>query len=128
MERTEQQLREYDRGLLRSGVISLFWGVINERKRTGGYKLQALADALDVNKGLVSRWLSGDPNWRLNTLADVGNALNLDIEVRARDRTTGAEFTSAGRVVPTAVLSGTDRVPGHNQHTGTGAEVRVEAA
>jgi transcriptional regulator with XRE-family HTH domain len=89
-------VRAYDRAMLRSAVVSLFWGVISERKKSGTFTLQGLAKLIGTNKAEVSRWFKGDPNWTLNTVAAIANALNVDLEIRARDRETGIVFTSAG--------------------------------
>ena len=43
-------IRAYDRGMLRSAFVSLFWGVIMERKRRGSFTLQALAKILVQTK------------------------------------------------------------------------------
>lgn len=89
--------------MLRSAFVSLFWGVIVERKkRPDGYTLQQLADALGTNKAEVSRWFNGEPNWTINTIAGIANALNLDLEIRAVERGTGRVFTPAGLVQPGA--------------------------
>lgn len=97
-------VRAYDRGMLRSAFLSLFWGVIMERKKRGGFTLQALAIILGTNKGEVSRWFNGDPNWTINTIANLANALDVDIQVQAIDRKTSEVFTPAG-LVQTSVAS-----------------------
>ena len=87
---TKAQLEHYDRLMLRSALVSLFWGVITDRKQDRGYKLQDLAEAIGMDKSGVSRWFSGnDPNWTLNTIADIANALNVDLRVEAVERGTG---------------------------------------
>lgn len=96
--KTDQTFIEaYERGMLRSAFVSLFWGVISERKKQpGGYTLQQLADALGTNKAEVSRWFNGDPNWTINTIAKLAHVLDVDIEIRAVGRSTGMVFTPAG--------------------------------
>jgi transcriptional regulator with XRE-family HTH domain len=89
-------VRAFERGVLRSAFVSLFWGIIQERKKAGTFTLLALAKALTTNKAEVSRWFKGDPNWTVNTIASLANALNVDIEIKARDRVTGMVFTPAG--------------------------------
>lgn len=87
----------YERGMLRSAFVSLFWSVISERKkRSGGYTLQALAQAVGSTKHEVSRWFNGDPNWTINTIANIARALELDITIQAREKATGRVFTPAG--------------------------------
>jgi transcriptional regulator with XRE-family HTH domain len=88
--------RAYDRAILRSAFVSLFWAVIMERKKRAGFTLQALAKKMGTNKGEVSRWFSGDPNWTVNTIANLANALELEMKIEARDRSTGFIFTPAG--------------------------------
>jgi hypothetical protein len=100
----EQRLLEYDRAMLRSAFVSLFWAAISDRKRRGKYTLQMLADKLGTNKSSVSRWFSKDPpNWGIDTISDVASALQLDMEIRATDRITGAVFTSSGIATPVQV-------------------------
>ena len=100
MKRTEpkrRRLLEYDRAMLRAAFVSLFWGAITEHKRRGKYTLQMLADKLGRNKSGVSRWFSRNPpNWGVDTISDIANALDLEIEIRATDRITGRVFTSSG--------------------------------
>jgi len=87
----------YDRGLLRSAFKSLFWAIITERKkRIGGFTLNQLARDLSTSKHEVSRWFKGDPNWTINTIANLANALNVEIRITAVDRFTGMVFTPAG--------------------------------
>lgn len=93
-------LAEYDetlrRGMLRAAFHSLFWGVIADRKRNAGLKMKDIADSLGVNKSFVSRSFSSPPNWRIDTIADFSDALDLDLIVEARDRLTGRVFTPSG--------------------------------
>ncbi len=89
--------RDYERGILRSELVSLFWAVISERKREpNGYALQELADRLGINKSQVSRWFNGLPNWEANTIADIAAALGVDLQVMARDRRDGRVYTASG--------------------------------
>jgi hypothetical protein len=107
----EQRLLEYDRAMLRSAFVSLFWAAISDRKRRGKYTLQMLADKLGTNKSSVSRWFSKDPpNWGIDTISDVASALQLDMEIRARDRITGAVFTSSGIATPVQVSTTPQRL------------------
>ncbi len=86
----------YDRGMLRSAFVSLFWAVIQERKKAGGFTLVSLAKKLSTNKAEVSRWFSGDPNWTVNTIASLANVLDLEITIQAKERATGRIYTPAG--------------------------------
>lgn len=99
-EETEETFRrDYGRGILRSEMVSLFWAVIAERrKRPGGFALQRLADKLAINKGQVSRWFNGLPNWEANTVADIADALDVDIRLIAYDRLDGTVYTAAGAI------------------------------
>jgi transcriptional regulator with XRE-family HTH domain len=93
----EKLLKAYDREMLRSAFASLFWVIISYRKSRDGFTLKALADKVGVNKSEPSKWFRGSrPNWTLNTVADIASALGVDVEVRARDRETGAVFTPSG--------------------------------
>ena len=115
--------REYDRSMLRSELVSLFWAVVTERKKApGGYTLQQLADSLGINKSQVSRWFNGLPNWEANTIADIASALGVDLQVVARDRHDGRLYTPVGArsaVVTTATTSIDSRLPRGPKATGT---------
>jgi hypothetical protein len=90
-------VRAYERGLLRSAFVSLFWSVITERrKRDPSFTLQGLAKKLSANKAEVSRWFRGDPNWTINTIANLATALDLELHIEARERTTGIVFAPTG--------------------------------
>ena len=91
-------IQAFERGMLRSAFLSLFWGVFTERKKRDGLTLKALAKAVGVNKAEVSRWFNGDPNWTINTIANLANALDVEILVEARERSTGKIFTPNGPV------------------------------
>lgn len=88
--------KKYRHLKLRRLFSSIFWGVVSERKKRGGYLLQSLADAVDRDKSQVSRWFSGNPNWTLDTIADVAEALDLELRIEARERSTGMLFTACG--------------------------------
>jgi DNA-binding phage protein len=88
--------RAYDRGILRSAFVSLFWVVISHLKKKEGFTLKELAKRVGANKAEVSRWFNGDPNWTLSTVGAIASALNLDIKIVAIDRKTGEVFTPAG--------------------------------
>jgi len=90
-------LLAYDRGMLRSAFKSLFWGIISEKKKqSGGFTLKNLAQDTSTSKHEVSRWFSGDPNWTINTVANLANALNVELRISAIDRSTGVVFTPSG--------------------------------
>lgn len=89
--------------MLRSAFVSLFWGIIMERKKRGSFTLQALAKALSTNKGEVSRWFNGDPNWTINTIANVADALDVELRIQAIDRKSGEVFTPSGLQVSAGV-------------------------
>ncbi len=113
------RLRAYDRGMLRSTFASLFWAVISDRKKYGKLKLQDIADQLGIDKSVVSRWFNTQPNWQIDTIADLAHVLNVEIEVSARDRQREAVvFTPHG----------TSKVPARGPHeagvmTGTSSNV-----
>lgn len=95
-----ERMRDYRRGALRSAFVSLFWSVIQDKKQKQLYKLQALADTLGIHKSTVSRWFSPDmPNWEVDTIADIADALGLEIQVIAKDRETGILYSPSGPVV-----------------------------
>jgi len=94
--RIRKLMRAYDSGMLKSAFVSLFWTCITDRRKRGPFTFQQFAKDLNVNKGEVSRWFNGEPNWRLSTIASIANALDLDIQVTAIERSTGKIFTPAG--------------------------------
>ena len=93
--------------MLRSSFVSLFW----QAMQAAGHKLQFLADALRVDKSAVSRWFSSNPpNWTIDTIADIANALDLEIMITARQRSAPqTTITSSGIQVMT-----TERPSGRN--------------
>jgi len=92
-----KMLKEIDREVYRTALVSLFWSIIQDRKaQPGGYRMQDLARELGIDKSQVSRWFSDMPNWEANTVADIANALDVELRVEAYDRTTGKRYTSVG--------------------------------
>lgn len=93
----DKLLTEYDRGMVRSAFVSLFWSIVCHKKERHGFTLKTLADKIGINKSSPSRWFSGGrPNWSLNTISDIANALDVDLSIEARDRKTGMVFTPVG--------------------------------
>lgn len=99
------EVREYEQDILKSAFASLFWSIIQDRKSTAeGYALQTLADGIPTNKSEVSRWFSGRPNWRVSNVADIARVLGVDLEIRARERSSGNVYAPHGRVFQEAGL------------------------
>lgn len=95
------ETRLYDRMMLRSALQSLFWVVLLARKREEKLTKKGLADKLGIHKSFVSRAFSRPPNWQIDKLADMSDALDVDLVIEARDRKTGVIYTPAGeRVTP----------------------------
>lgn len=88
--------REYRRGMTRSMFQSLFWHVLTVRKKEIGLTLNGLAERLGINKSYVSRSFSSPPNWQIDKLSDMAEALDVDLVIEARDRKTGRIFTAHG--------------------------------
>lgn len=106
-------LRQYDRAMLRSAFVSLFWNVMKIKK----ISQQKLADAIGVHKSAPSRWFSNErPNWEVDTIADIADVLDLTIEVRAIDRKTGVIYASYGVIKP-IVKTATRPLPRFNLRT-----------
>lgn len=101
-----ESLRDYDRAVLKSGVSSLFWAVLRDRKKNRGFTLADLARATARDKAAVSRWFATPQNWRLDTVADIADALDVDVEVRAVERGTGRVFTASGPLTQSAYGDG----------------------
>lgn len=76
--------RAYDRAMLRSAFVSMFWSVISDRRKDG-LTLIALAKAVGSSKHEVSRWFKSDPNWTINTIASIAHALKLTLRIEAVD-------------------------------------------
>jgi transcriptional regulator with XRE-family HTH domain len=110
-------LRAYDREMLRSAFVSLFWAVITERRKKRGYTLVQLAKQLGTNKAEVSRWFRGQPNWTVGTIANIANALDVDLRVQAIDRFSGQIFTPAGvqASTPSRVSEGVTSAPSYTE-------------
>lgn len=100
-------LRGFSREMLRAAFQSLFWSVIVHRRKREKLTQQQIADKLGTNKSVVSRDLNAPPNWTIDKISDMAEALDLDIEVIARDRHTGSIFTARGQVGPTMTQSST---------------------
>ena len=90
-------LVEYDRGMLRAAFVGLFWTIICHKRRFDKFRLKQLSDKIGINKSGPSQWFSGErPNWTVNTISDIANALDVDLEIRAKDRKTGVTFLPYG--------------------------------
>jgi|GEM_PF-1558577 len=97
--RQKSRERMHDRQMLRAAFQSLFLSVIQARKTASGYQLQQLAADTGNIKSTVSRWFSSDPpNWQIDTMADIADALDLELILQARDRKTGELHTPLGIV------------------------------
>ena len=119
----EDRVRLYDRLMLRAAFSSLFWSVISDRRQEGEFTLKSLADKLGKNKSLISRWFSKDaPNWRIDSISDIANALNIDVKITATDRETGVVYTPSGHQNPTSIQYNPKLVA---SPTGTGGRVSL---
>lgn len=106
---------EYERGMLRSAFRSIFWAVIADRKKRGRFTFQSLGKAVGADKAKVSHWFNGDPNWTINTIASLANALGLDLNISAVERSTGRIYTAAGlqstQALPMGVVAKEENAP-----------------
>jgi transcriptional regulator with XRE-family HTH domain len=91
--------------MLRSTFVSLFWAVINHRRKEDKFRFQQLADGIQQDKSTVSKWFNSEPNWQLNTIADIANFLGLELRIEARDRISGQVFTASGLRGPVQTTS-----------------------
>lgn len=89
-------LHKYDQGMLRSSFVSMFWAAISDKKKLGFTQADLAQNLPKGDKGKISKWFNGDPNWTVNTIASLAHALNLDIKIEARDRVTGHIYTPSG--------------------------------
>lgn len=109
-------IRAYDRGMLRSAFKSMFWGALSLRKKNEGLTFKDFAKLVGVSKHEVSRWFSGDPNWTINTIANIADALAVELRIEAVDRKTGRVFSPSGvysgpQKIDEAVTSGISHEP-----------------
>jgi len=103
--------RVYDRQMLRSAFQSLFWNVILTRKRQNGFNFKALADKLGINKSYVSRSFSSPPNWQIDKVADMSEALGVDLIIEARDRKNpNVIYTPSGIRQPATTSTSLDKM------------------
>ena len=102
--------REYDRLMLRSAFQSLFWSVLLARKRAEGLTRKGLADKLGVHKSFVTRSFSAPPNWQIDKVSDMAEALGVDLVLEARDRVTGVIYTPSGVRAPVSTGSSIGQV------------------
>jgi hypothetical protein len=110
--------REYDRTMLRSAFQSLFWSVLLARKRQSNLTLKGLADKLGINKSYVSRSFSSPPNWQIDRVSDMSEALDVDLIVAARDRKTGLIFMPSGVLEASSGSTDTFFTEGRIRHQG----------
>lgn len=92
-------LREFSQQMLRAMVQSVFVSVFNESKKREKLSQSGLAKRLGINRSVISRNLSSPPNWTVDKISDMAEALNVDIEIIARDRVSGHCHTARGMVV-----------------------------
>lgn len=88
--------REFNREMLRSSIVSVFLTALKEKKDRDSYSFADLARDMKTSKSVVSRWFYGTPNWTLNTVSDLCEVLGLELEVKAKDRSTGEIYTDHG--------------------------------
>lgn len=102
-------IRVYDRQMLRSAFLTLFASIVEKRRATKRFTLQQMADSLGIHKSAVSRWFASPPNWTIDSLADIADALEVDLIVHARDRTDGSVLDAGappiGRILGSRDLS-----------------------
>src|SRR3954454_16538055 len=84
--------------MLRSSFQSLFWNVLLARKQQSKFTLSSLADRLGINKSYLSRSFSNPPNWQIDKISDMADALDVELIIQARDKATGALYTPSGIV------------------------------
>lgn len=92
----EKFLREFSQQMLRSMVQSVFVSVFNGRRKKNKLTQSELAKKMGVNRSIISRDLAVPPNWTVDKISDMAEALNVDIEIIARDRETGECHTARG--------------------------------
>jgi transcriptional regulator with XRE-family HTH domain len=96
IELSADEERKYRRLSLRSLFTSVLWCAFTHQKKTNGLTLTRLAEKTGRKQQQVSRWFSSNPNWTLDSIADVAEALNLELRIEAKDKSTGMIFTPYG--------------------------------
>lgn len=94
---SQDRNRTFRRSILRARFQSLFWAVFLDKKKKSNFSLTDLADAIGIHKSYVSRSFTNPPNWQIDKISDFADALGLDLEICAIDRTTGEVFTPQGK-------------------------------
>jgi transcriptional regulator with XRE-family HTH domain len=119
--------RRFDREMLRSAFKSLFWGVMDDKRKKNDFTMSDLALATKTDKGRVSRWFKGYPNWQIDTIADIADALEIDLIVKARDRATGRIFAEYGLETPVRATfyDGTSETRRHPLSRSTSSETKL---
>lgn len=105
MSEIDQYEKSYRRQMVRSSFQSLFWHVLIERKKEIGLTLKGLSDKLGINKSYISRSFSEPPNWQIDKISDMSDALDVDIIITARDRRTGRIYTPHGGMIEMVTTS-----------------------
>ncbi len=82
---SRQELIAYDQQMLRSNFVILFWRAFEKRRDEDGYSLTQLAQDLGKDKSVISRWFKGDPNWTVDTIAEIASVMGLELCVDARE-------------------------------------------
>lgn len=89
--------RKYKRLMLRSSFQSLFWSILLDRKKKSNLNMSQLGERLGVNKSYLSRSFSSPPNWQIDKISDLADALGVEIHITARDHQTGEIFSPVGK-------------------------------
>ena len=71
-------------GSVRDAFLS---AIYDERKSGNRITQQSIAKKLDVDRAVVNRWLSGDANLTLRTIAHLAYAIDRDLVFELRKRT-----------------------------------------
>ncbi len=96
MNELDTYTRDYRRQMTRAAFQSLFWNVLQKRKQDAGLTLKGLADKLGIHKSYMTRSFSSPPNWQIDKLSDLADALEVELVIEARDQKTGRIFTAFG--------------------------------
>ena len=89
-----EEEEKYRRLSLHSMFQSLFWGALQDKHR----KIDDIADKTKYNKEHVRcLFRHGYTWWSINAIFDVAEALDLELRVEARDRSTGKILSSYPR-------------------------------
>lgn len=88
-----EEEKKYRQMSLHSMFSSLFWGVIQRNRGKKECTIDEIARKTGYSKQRIMNLFSSHPQWSCNAIFYVAEALNLELIVEARERSTGKIYT-----------------------------------